>query len=556
MAVAPLRIGVAMWDAQVRLMTANPRFYDMFGISAAQFPAHPTLADVIRSACGSGALAGREPDELIILLSSLVGADEAVGWNEQWPDGRLVAMEFHPAEAGTWLLTCEDITERQLVQSQLRFLGQHDGLTKLVNYDCLKQHLDQSMRRGHPVAVLCIDFDRFKDFNDRVGHQVGDALLQQAGSRLGSVFRQGDLVGRLGSDEFAVILTGSKGREQALACAASVIALLSQPFEIAGRIFRVSASIGVAIGPRDGTDARTLLVNAELALRAAKAAGLGQVVPFAQSMADRLNTRRQMEADLHLALTRDELTLFYQPIVDAVSGQVVSFEALIRWVHPVRGMVSPAEFIPVAEATGLIIPIGTWVLRRACADAARWPAHVSVAVNLSGAQFGAGNLTEDVHTALARAELSPNRLELEITESLLIKDSQAARHVLAALRAIGVRVAIDDFGTGYSSLSYLRDFAFDKIKIDKSFVDDLGQNRNSDAVIRAVTRLATDLGVKTVAEGVETDQQRARLCADGCSFLQGFLFSRPARAETVPALITRLDLAHKTQDGPSPRLIA
>jgi diguanylate cyclase (GGDEF)-like protein len=550
-AFATLHVGVSVWDAQARLLVANQRFLEIFSLSPGSVPSRTSLYDFVHQACDTGALEGRDPGEFLSVFNDLATRNATAGWSDQWSDGRVVALEYHPSEAGCWIATCEDITERQRVQDQLLFLAQHDSLTKLANRDHFTQCLGKSLMRGHMASVLCIDFDRFKDVNDTLGHQVGDKLLRLAGWRLRTVFRQSDTVGRLGGDEFAVILAGNKGLDQALACGVSVTELLAQPFDIDGQPIRISASIGVAVGPSHGMDAGTLLTHAELALYAAKAEGAGSMLLFRQQMADRMNARRRLEADLRVALERDEFIVFYQPIVDASSGSVVSFEALIRWNHPVRGMISPADFIPIAEATGMIIPIGGWILRRACVDAALWPAHIKVAVNLSGAQFRAGNLCREVTDALAAAGLDPARLELEITESLLIKDASAARRMLGSLREIGVRVAIDDFGTGYSSLSYLRDFVFDKIKIDKSFVDDLGNGRRSDAVIRTVTRLALDLGVDTVAEGVETDEQRQQLCADGCSHLQGYFFSRPTAVDRVPGIIRDLAATRYVSDLPA-----
>jgi diguanylate cyclase (GGDEF)-like protein len=459
-------------------------------------------------------------------------------------------VEQRPDVAGGWIATYDDITLRRNAETQLAFLGQHDRLTTLPNRDYFSTRIQEALSRRRTVGVLIIDLCHVARVNEKLGHQAGDTLLRMVGTRLSNVFRQGDTVARLGGDCFGILLGRTKSAEQALTCAQSIIGLLRQPFEVDDQRVTLDTNIGVAVGPTHGRTCETLLHHSDLALQESKAAGPGIARLFEQEMADRLEAHRKLEADLRVAIKQGQLQLLYQPIVDSKTGRVVSFEALMRWQHPLRGLISPIEFIPLAESTGLIVPMGTWALRRACADAAQWPEHVKVAVNLSPAQFCYGDLCRDVRAALAAAKLAPERLELEITESILIKDTRAAKKLMHELQDIGVHLAMDDFGTGYSSLSYLRDFAFDKIKIDKSFVDSLGSNRSGDAVVRAVARLATDLGVKTVAEGVETDEQRTHLRDEGCTYLQGYFFSKPKPVEEVPGLIARLGNTLGTANPP------
>jgi diguanylate cyclase (GGDEF)-like protein len=547
-AFAHIHTGVSMWDKQSCLLVANQRFYEIFGVSPQAAPVGTSYREFIEVACDRGALEGRDPDEFAEVALSLAARGASVAWDDEWPDGRIFTVEQRMDEQGGWICTYDEITSRRKAETQLAFLAQHDRLTTLPNRECFTTRLEEALARRRGVGLLMIDLDHVERVNEKLGPQAGDTLLRLVGTRLSNVFRQGDTVGRLGGDSFGILLGRTKGPEQTLACAQSVIALLRQPFEIDGRRLFLNASIGAATGPAHGGTAETLLRHADLALHSAKMEGGGTARLFEQEMAERVDAQRKMEADLRLAIKEGQLRLLYQPIVDSHTGRVASFEALMRWQHPQRGMIPPVAFIPLAEATGLIVPMGAWALRRACADAAKWPDHIKVAVNLSPAQFQSGDLCREVRLALEESILAPERLELEITESLLITETGAAKKMLKELHALGVHVAMDDFGTGYSSLSYLRDFAFDKIKIDKSFVDELGHNPSGDAVVRAVSRLAADLGVKTVAEGVENDQQRRHLRDEGCTYLQGYLFSKPRPVEEVPGLIATLGAQLVGQD--------
>jgi diguanylate cyclase (GGDEF)-like protein len=444
---------------------------------------------------------------------------------------------------GGWVATHEDVTERQRAEASIAFMAQHDALTRLANRVLFQDRLEQAIAmagRGSEFAVIYLDLDHFKPVNDTLGHAVGDGLLQAVANRLQACVREGDTVARLGGDEFAIIQLAIGQPYHAELLTSRVIETFLEPFNVQGHQIAVGISIGVALAPGDGAAAETLLRNADIALYLAKTEGRGTVRFFEPEMDAHIQLRRSLELDLRDAIVRNEFELYYQPLVNVASGNVTGFEALLRWHHPVRGLVSPADFIPVAEETGLIVAIGEWVLRMACFEAENWPAEISIAVNLSPVQFKAGDLVTTVRAALAASGLRPDRLELEITESVLLHDSVGTLAALHQLRAMGITVALDDFGTGYSSLSYLRSFPFDKIKIDQSFVHNLVDNKESMLIIRAVTGLGHSLCMKTTAEGVETQEQLDKLRQEGCTEVQGYLFSRPRPARELAVLIEKL----------------
>ncbi len=409
-----------------------------------------------------------------------------------------------------------------------------DGLTGLPTRIALERRLAAALtaatERGAEAALLLIDLDRFKSVNDTLGHPVGDALLRAVAGRLRGALRKGDLPARLGGDEFAVLVTGADAATLGEALATRLVDLLGRAYLVDGHMLNIGASVGLALLPQDAADAAEAMRHADLALYGAKAAGRGTFRFFEPAMNARVQARRTLEADLRRALILREFDIAYQPLIEARTSAVAGFEALLRWSHPVRGSVPPSDFIPLAEEIGLIGPIGEWVLHTACREATRWPAAVSVAVNLSPVQFRDAGLLATVRAALDASGLAPSRLDLEITEGALLDNTDDVLRVLRDLRAIGVRIAMDDFGTGYSSLSYLQKFPFDKIKIDRSFIRDMGDDPDSAAIVRAVTGLGQSLGMRTTAEGVETKEQVARLSAEGCGELQGYLFSRPLSA--------------------------
>jgi diguanylate cyclase (GGDEF)-like protein len=379
--------------------------------------------------------------------------------------------------------------------------------------------------------------DRFKKVNDLLGLPAGDALLRQAAERLRQCARETDFVARLGGDEFALLQCGSPQPSSATTLARRIMATLGAPFELDGQGVQIACSVGIAIAPFDGEEPELLLKSADLALQRAKSDGGGVLRFFEPVMDAQIQARRALEADLRRAVEMKQFHLAYQPQVDTDRGTVCSFEALLRWQHPVRGAVSPGEFIPMAEETGLIVPLGNWVLAQACRDAASWPAGINVAVNVSAVQFAEGSLVREVTRALSESGLDPTRLEVEITESVLMRDINQAVDMLRELRQCGVRVAMDDFGTGYSSLGYLRSFPFDRLKIDRSFVHDIETNAEARAIVRAVSGLGRSLGMATTVEGVETLGQLAAVRREGCRDVQGYLFSRPRPAADVPHMI-------------------
>jgi diguanylate cyclase (GGDEF)-like protein/PAS domain S-box-containing protein len=442
-----------------------------------------------------------------------------------------------------YLVAVVDISEQKRVEAKVSYLAHHDALTELPNRVQYHTQLSESLARqrsAEQIAVLCIDLDLFKIVNDSFGHPTGDKLLRVVADRLKHALKKDDMVARLGGDEFAITLNSIVSPEDAAQIADRLIDILKLPYNIDGLEIVIGASIGLALGPADGTTADDLLRNADMALYRAKSEGRGTYHFFEKSMDAQVQKRRTMEADLRKALSDGELEVHYQPLVDVETGRVTSFESLLRWRHA-EGFIPPLDFIPIAEATGLIGFIGEWVLRTACSEAATWPPGIGVAVNLSPAQFRDKNLVTMVINALAGAGLDPGRLELEITESVLLAETDANLSTLRQLKALGIRISMDDFGTGYSSLSYLRSFPFDKIKIDRSFVKDIVHQPDSLAIIRAITTLGRSLGIRTTAEGVETPEQLACVRQEGCSEVQGYLFSAAKPANELAALIASIN---------------
>jgi len=442
-----------------------------------------------------------------------------------------------------FLVTAVDITERRKAEARIAYMAHHDNLTGLPNRVKFREHLDQALERngegGDRAGVLCIDLDMFKNVNDSFGHPVGDRLLKMVAERLQGVMPADALVARLGGDEFAMIVKRNPTPREINELSAALIASVSAPYTVDGLELVIGASVGIAMSPGDGVTGDDLLRNADMALYRAKSEGGGAHCFFEKEMDRQAQTRRALEFDLRHALTNGEFELHYQPLIDVVANRIVAFEALIRWRHPERGMVSPAEFIPVAEDIGLIVTLGEWVLREACTEAATWPAGIKVAVNLSPVQFRNRNLVQTVIAALAHSGLAPTRLELEITESVFLAETEANLATLHQLRGLGVRISMDDFGTGYSSLSYLRSFPFDKIKIDRSFVRDLAERQDCVAIVKAISGLGQSLNISTTAEGVETKDQLDRLRDMGCTEVQGFLFSAAKPGRDLAGLFAR-----------------
>jgi len=444
----------------------------------------------------------------------------------------VLARSLSEDDGAVSVVAVRDASERKRAERRIQELACSDPLTGLANRLLLGERLAQLLmaaeRAGAPVAVLWLDLDRFKAVNDLLGHHAGDALLVAVADRLRKATRDTDMIARLGGDEFIVVQTGAPQPAGARALAERLVKILAEPYHVGGRRAEVSASIGIALYPHDATSAEALLKQADLALYRAKHQGRCGYCLFEPAMDCKLRERLELEQDLHRALENRELHLHYQPVFDSQHMELVGYEALLRWQHQRRGNVPPSEFIPLAEESGMIQAIGAWVLATACAEAASWPGSLTVAVNLSPRQFRNQNLADEIGATLTHAGLAPTRLELEVTEGVLMDDSDRALAILRALKAQGIRIALDDFGTGFSSLSYLRRFPFDRLKIDRSFVAELGIDPDADAIVAGILALSRSLRLEVTAEGVETDLQLNLLRKMQCSHLQGYLLGRPA----------------------------
>ncbi|MDB5514847.1 MAG: Diguanylate cyclase [Tardiphaga sp.] len=525
--------GLLLLDANGRLIVRNRRYLDMFGLSGDDIKPGCHLRDLLTRRQQNGTFLG-DIDEYCanFLRQGPEGTiREAIF---PTPDGRAIQVVYKNSSDGGFTSTLEDVTERQRTEARITRLAHYDALTDLPNRVLFRQQLEgriKALESGERFATLYVDVDEFKGINDSLGHQAGDELLKAVANRLRDCVGAADFVARLGGDEFAIILTRAQddtNRDDVVPVLERIYEAIRKPFECLGHQITTDVSIGVALAPEDGADLDQLLKHADLAMYRAKTEGRRTWRFFERSMEASASARRSIEADLRRAMAEGGFELHYQPVVDLSTNEVTGCEALLRWRHAERGMISPAEFIPVAEHTGLIIELGEWVLHTACAEAATWPDPIRLAVNVSPVQFRTGTLALKVASALAASGLPADRLEIEITEAVLIRDDDAALAVLHQLRDLGVHIALDDFGTGYSSLSYLQRFPFDKIKIDRSFIRDITESGGSSSIVRAVVNIATEQNMVTTAEGVETQQQLDLLRALGCNQMQGFLFS-PAR---------------------------
>jgi diguanylate cyclase (GGDEF)-like protein len=529
--------GLLLFDASGRLVICNQRYLDMFGISPDVAKPGCHLRDLILHRQQLGWFVGDVDAYCAKFLDPLRdGVQDTV---ISTPDGRMIRLIYKRSPGGSWATTLEDVTERRRFEARIEHLAHYDALTNLPNRTLFQRHAEALLAElsGRQFAILYIDIDEFKRINDSLGHLIGDEFLKTVSNRLRDCVGADDFVARLGGDEFAIVQCDIESDDDVSALIAQIYQALRTPFDCHGHRLSGDASIGIAIAPRHGSDLLGLLKSADLAMYAAKAAGRRTHRFFEPAMETRANLRRELEGDLRLALAEGGFEIHYQPLVDLRSDEVTGCEALLRWRHPVRGMVSPAEFISVAEETGLIEEIGQWVLRTACAEAVTWPAHIRLAVNVSPVQFKSQALSLKVAAALAETGLDPRRLELEITEAVLIADDDAALIALNQLRELGVHIALDDFGTGYSSLQYLQRFPFDKIKIDRSFVKEVTENAGSRSIIRAVVSIAADRNMVTTAEGVETQQQREIVQALGCTQMQGYLFSAALPAHEIREML-------------------
>ena len=530
--------GVLMFDADARLVFCNRRYIEMYALPAEAAKPGCWLLDLLKQRVEARTFSGN-PDEYIAELLAKIAEGNTFHSVVTAGDGRAISILNKPLAGGGWLATHEDVTDRRRAEERIAHMAGHDALTDLPNRMLLRERLDHELKRvkrGENLAVLCLDLDHFKSVNDTLGHPIGDELLKLVADRLRGCTREPDTIARLGGDEFAIIMTQMLKPGDAAALSRRIRESIIKPYQVDGHQIITDISIGISIAPIDGVEPDQLLKNADMALYGAKGDGRGMYRFFEAEMDKRMKERRGLEMDLRQALNNGEFELYYQPLVNLQTNEISAFEALLRWNHPSRGLISPADFVPIAEETGLIVSIGEWVLRKACKETANWPQSVKVAVNLSPAQLKSKNLMAIVMSALDDSGLQAARLQLEITETMLMQNTFATLGMLHQLRKLGVQIAMDDFGTGYSSLSYLRSFPFDKIKIDRSFIADLSNGAEPRAIVHAVAGLAKCLNMISTAEGVETQQQLDTLQAVGCTEMQGYLFSRARPAGEVLAL--------------------
>ena len=532
--------GLCFFDAAHRLIVCNDRYVDMYDLPRGRVGPGTPLTEIVDMRFEVGSFPAMSRDEYLHWRTNVAISAEPTDSIVELRNGRTFKIRHRPMPDGGWVATHEDITEQRRSEVKIEYMAHHDALTDLANRVLLNERLERALgnriHREQMVAVHHLDLDQFKAVNDTFGHPAGDKLLKTVAERLRSLVRDTDTIARTGGDEFVVVQAPIVDAAQATTLAQDIIARLSEPFEIDGHQAVIGASVGIAVGPGDGLRPDRLLRHADLALYRAKGDGRGTFRFFEPTMDLQMQTRRVMEQDLRKALPAGEFELYYQPVVNLTRNEISGFEALIRWNHPKQGLVSPASFIPLAEEIGFIVPMGEWVIRQACATAAHWPGDLSVAVNISAAQFRNPGLMQVIVGALASSGLQPTRLEIEITETVLLQNRETTLAVLHQLRALGVRIAMDDFGTGYSSLTYLQCFPFDKIKIDRSFVKDITENTGSLNIVRAVAALARGMGMTATAEGVETTEQLDSITSEGCTEMQGFLFSRPLPAQEIERL--------------------
>jgi diguanylate cyclase (GGDEF)-like protein len=533
--------GLCMFDADGRLVVSNRRLVDLLGVSPDVLRRGVSVRELLLECVRAGTLLAPAGERYSLEIVSRLAGKSDGDLVIEVQDGRILELTFQPMDKGGSVVLVEDITERRAAEAKINYLARYDALTGLPNRTSFRDQMDRTLaltRRDGGCAVLFVDLDQFKQVNDTLGHPSGDALLCAVADRLRGLIRESDLVARFGGDEFVVLQSPVHGPEQASSLARRIVDVLGEIYEIDGHQIMIGASIGIAMGPGDGQDADMLLKNADMALYRAKQDGRAGWRFFEPDMDVKAQARRQLELDLRAALTNDAFEVYYQPLLNLKTMRISTCEALMRWPHPERGMVSPGEFIPIAEEMGLIVEIGNRVLRKACVECTKWPSEVRVAVNLSPIQFRRGDVTAVVREALEASGLAANRLEIEITESVLLQDTQATRACLHQLREMGVRISLDDFGTGYSSLSYLHAFPLDKVKIDRSFLQGIETTERSLTLVHGVARLSADLGLSVVIEGVETHKQLALITRErSVDEAQGFLFSPAIQSRDVRKLL-------------------
>jgi diguanylate cyclase (GGDEF)-like protein/PAS domain S-box-containing protein len=540
-ALSNMTQGLCLFDGDRNLVIANRRFREMYDFPEQLVVPGTPLISMLRHLGRQGVKSGLTVEQHVQRIPTEMDQDFAT------LDERVISIKRAPTPDGGWVATHEDITERKRAEAEIAHMARHDALTGLANRAAFNAKLAEASERvqrdGSDVTVLMIDLDKFKAVNDTLGHPAGDQLLVEVGQRLRSALRETDVLARLGGDEFAIIQEGGSHQyDGAIALAQRILQVIAQPFDLNGHPAHIGSSIGIALAPEHGVDPEQLLTAADLALYDAKASGRNDFRVFRAAMLEVARSRKSAEGELRAAIERHEFELHYQPVVDVKRHLLCGVEALIRWRHPTKGLVGPDQFIPLAESSGLIAPMGEWVLQQACIDAASLPEHVKVAVNVSAVQFRKGNLFNIVQRILAQSGLSPERLELEITETTHLENHETHLATMRKLKKLGISMVLDDFGTGYSSINYLTSFPFDKIKIDKSFTQGALERSDSAAVVASTLALAHGLGIVTTAEGVETEDQFEYMRAAGVDLVQGYLFGRPVPlAEFGPQMAKTLD---------------
>jgi diguanylate cyclase (GGDEF)-like protein len=538
-AVNNMSQGLCFFNADHKMIMCNDRFLELYDIPPGKVGPGTTLSEIVDLRYEAGSCPAMSRDEYVRWRTNVGVSNEAKDSIVELKNGKTFKIRHRPMPDSGWVATHEDITDQRRAEVKIEHMAHHDALTDLANRALLNERLEQALAHfqgEQMVAVHHLDLDQFKAVNDTFGHPVGDKLLKTVADRLRALVRETDTIARTGGDEFVIVQAPISDPAEATTLAQQIIAWISESYDIDGQQAIVGTSVGIAVSPGDGNAPDKLLRNADLALYRAKGDGRGTFRFFEPDMDEQMQARRVMEQDLRKALPAGEFELYYQPVVNLESNEISGFEALIRWNHPEAGQVPPATFIPLAEEIGFIVPLGEWVIREACLAAARWPEHLNVAVNISAAQFRGSSLMPVIVNALAASGLHPTRLEIEITESVLLRDREATLAILHQLRALGIRIAMDDFGTGYSSLTYLQSFPFDKIKIDRSFVKDITENAGSLYIVRAVAALANGMGMAATAEGVETAEQLDKIAAVGCTEMQGYLFSKPLPVADIERL--------------------
>ncbi|QKC93138.1 EAL domain-containing protein [Mesorhizobium sp. NZP2234] len=538
-ALANMSQGLLMYDGNGKMIVRNRRFLELYNVTAADLPLGTTHRDALERLLELGIYTKIDVDSEVAKTEACLVAAKMHSAYRYLTDGRTVLVTHQPMSGGGWVVTFDDVTERRRTEERMTHLAHHDTLTGLPNRSMLRERLDLALddEAATPLAVFSLDLDRFKAVNDTWGHPAGDWLLKSVAERLQRCLRnQTDIVARFGGDEFVIMQFDSRGIAEAEKLAKRIVEAIAKPFRDKSREMHIGISLGIAVFPDDGRDADTLLKNADTALYRAKSEGRNLYRFFEPEMDAVVQARRAIEVDLEAALPRQEFDLDFQPIMNIASGEIVGAEALMRWHSPARGTVAPDQFIPAAEETGLIVPLGEWALRTACTAAASWPPGLRIAVNVSAVQLRSSGFARSVISALAFSGVPAAQLELEITETVLMDESKAVLKTLRQLRELGIRIALDDFGTGYSSLGYLRRFPVDKIKIDRSFIGDMA-NHDTAAIVRTVIGLGTELGIVVTAEGVETEMQLDMLRENGCVEAQGYLIGVPSKASDIQRLL-------------------